>query len=75
MLDEYIENIEPAKTAKTGKERSIQDWLRADNRRNALERDIAQMKRHVDTVHLWLRVGVAMLVLVLAMQLMLWFAQ
>lgn len=52
----------------------IHDYLRDNQKRLELRSDIAQLKRHLNTVYLWLRVGVTMLVLVLVMQLMLWFA-
>lgn len=55
-------------------QRSIQDYLRKNHERNELKRDVAQMKRDVDAVHMWTRVGVAMLVLVFAMQMLLWIA-
>ncbi|WP_298978449.1 hypothetical protein [uncultured Psychrobacter sp.] len=63
-----VASVRPAK-----KPKSIDDWLRADHQRNEYQRDVEQIKRDVQSLSFWLRIGVSLLALVLMMQLIIRF--
>lgn len=64
-----IADIRPGKT----EPKSVEDWLRADHQRNEYQRDVEQIKRDIQSVSFWLRIGVSLLALVFVMQLIIRF--
>lgn len=64
-----IADIRPGKP----EPKSVEDWLRADHQRNEYQRDVEQIKRDVQSLSFWLRIGVSLLALVLMMQLIIRF--
>ena len=67
----------PMPTSNIGhnKHKSVDDWLRTDHQRNEYQRDIEQIKRRMDRLHLWLWVASGLLALVFFMQQIIFFAK
>lgn len=68
-------NVASVEPAKPKKHKSVEDWLQADHQRNEYQRDIEQIKRRMDRLHLWLWVASGLLTLVFFMQQIIFFAK
>lgn len=60
--------------AKPRKQKTIDDWLRADHQRNDMQRDVERLKQDMHQLQLTLFIAVILIVLMLSVLLLLWFS-